>query len=254
MGIGRPLKAGLLVAAGAAGGGAAIAVATVPDSSGVIHACVTTDPASGRPASGANLRIIDPSAGQTCNTVAGAAPQEATLAWNVTGPQGATGPQGPPGTPGATNTVGSGHTFTISGGQVITVGSSPGVTISLPPVSGRGGAVSQMTLGALTFDVLQLALGVSQTGAAKSNIHEIMVAKRQDKSSASLALACANGKHFSKATIVLRKAGKPYLEYDLKNAFITSLQTSSGGGDGKLPVEQISFSYGSIEIKYTKQK
>ena len=39
MGIGRVTKGALLLAVGAAGGGAAIAVAGVPDSTGGVHAC-----------------------------------------------------------------------------------------------------------------------------------------------------------------------------------------------------------------------
>ncbi|HUE25204.1 MAG TPA: hypothetical protein VMP89_00405, partial [Solirubrobacteraceae bacterium] len=125
--IGRSGRVAALLAVGALGGAAALAVASVPDSSGVIHACyavssgATTVPAT----SGTNLlRIIDPSAGQTCNPAGapGSTGTEAALNWNAAGQQGPAGPAGQNGSPGPTSTIASGHTFTISGGQVITVG------------------------------------------------------------------------------------------------------------------------------------
>jgi hypothetical protein len=81
----------------AAGAGAGVAVAAVPDGGGVITACVnvttTTDgvtvPNAG---SGPNLTIIDPSAGQHC-TAAPNGVAQTTLTWNATGPQGPTAPR-----------------------------------------------------------------------------------------------------------------------------------------------------------------
>lgn len=80
-----------------AGLGAGIAYASIPDGSGVIHACYQSPP----PAHGANLQVIDTGAGGSCSG------GMAALTWNQTGPQGptgATGPTGPAG-PQATSTV-----------------------------------------------------------------------------------------------------------------------------------------------------
>lgn len=71
----------------ALGGGA---IAAIPDSGGVIHACYKRNGA---------VRIIDPSAGDTC------AQPETSLAWNQRGPAGERGLQGPPGAPGAGGVV-----------------------------------------------------------------------------------------------------------------------------------------------------
>jgi len=60
--------------------GGAVAYATIPDSSGVIHGC--------RKNSGGNVRVIDSGAGQTCPT--GWTP----LNWSQTGPQGPAGASG----------------------------------------------------------------------------------------------------------------------------------------------------------------
>ena len=78
------IVAGLVVG----GGWSAVVLASIPDASGVIHACYTT-------AVGA-VRIID-SPSQSCNAL------ETAITWNQAGPQGtqgATGPQGPTGPSG----------------------------------------------------------------------------------------------------------------------------------------------------------
>ena len=61
-----------------------VAYATVPDGNGVIHGCYATKDGS--------LRVIDPGAGQSCDTK-----RETALDWNQTGTQGPQGIQGPAG-------------------------------------------------------------------------------------------------------------------------------------------------------------
>jgi hypothetical protein len=64
----------------------AVAYATFPDSGGIIHGCYNT--------TNGQLRIIDPSAGQTCKV------PEAPLDWSQVGPAGATGATGATGVTG----------------------------------------------------------------------------------------------------------------------------------------------------------
>jgi type VI secretion system secreted protein Hcp len=233
---------------------------------------VTTSGAATVPVTtAANLRIIDPSAGQTCATtssLAGGPGTERTVDWNTQGPagqQGPTGPSGTPGTPGQTGpsgpptTIGAGRTFTISGGQVITVGGAAGVTIAQPPISTRG-AIGEVVIGtgksALTFNIVALGLANpgasahsgSGGGAGKASVSDITITKTVDKASPTLSLACANGKHFPKATITLRKAGKVYLRYELSNVLISSYQ-SGGHGGGGVPVDSLSLNFTKIQIQ-----
>ncbi|MFL5828337.1 MAG: Hcp family type VI secretion system effector [Solirubrobacteraceae bacterium] len=248
MGIGRPWKAVLLVTIGAAGGAAALAVASVPDPSGVIHACVATTASNGRPTTttGANLRIIDPSAGQSCTNAAGAAPAEASIAWNTAGPPGAPGAAG---APGRSVTIAGGNTFTISGGQVITVGKAPGVTINPPAFGGK--AVATLTLSgniSLTTNVLSFSLATSH-GAGKVKFNEFQITRTTDKASPKLALACATGTHIKKAVLTVRK-GKAFVTYTLTDSVISSLQSGTHGR-GDQPVESLSFNYAKINIEYT---
>jgi hypothetical protein len=70
---------------------AGIAYATIPDSNGVVHACVKGN---------GDVSVIDPSAGQTCG-------KDAPLDWNEPGASGADGQPGPPGLPGAPGAAGS---------------------------------------------------------------------------------------------------------------------------------------------------
>lgn len=93
--------AGALVAGG-------IAYATIPDSSGVIHACYHVNPQGVVDASG-NLRVIDPSStnkdGSACKK------DEKALNFNQTGPQGQQGQQGQQGPQGPS---GSSHAYSTS--------------------------------------------------------------------------------------------------------------------------------------------
>lgn len=277
--IGRTGKAVLLLGVGLAGGAAAVAVAAIPDSNGAIHACYSVT--NGEPVtSTANLRIIDPGAGQTCSTsLAGAPAPEKQIDWNQSGPAGPTGPQGPAGqngengqngapgqtgqtgAPGRSATFAAGNTFTLSGGQVITVGQSTGVTIQQPPLKHVVGGASLNGGGTgLTFgDLLAVSFatggGTSSSGsgggAGKVKFHDISITKYVDKSSAKLALFCANGKHIPKATITLRKAGKTYLTYTLTDVLISSYQTG-GFAQDKQPTETLSLNFTKIEIQYAK--
>src|SRR5215475_2015551 len=82
----RWLLVGAIVGAVAAGGAA---LAAIPDSNGVINGCYQKNVG--------NLRVIDPSAGDSCR------PSEVPISWSQTGP---TGPQGPKGDTGATGPQG----------------------------------------------------------------------------------------------------------------------------------------------------
>jgi type VI secretion system secreted protein Hcp len=261
-----------LIAVGAAGVGAAIAVAAVPDSSGVIHACVAVDQ-TGKPlTAGANLRVIDPSVTppQTCNTVAGAGgPPEATLDWNITGPrglQGLPGANGGQGPPGNTLTI-NGQTFSISGLKQTGTINNPSIAPLPPNPSGRPVGTLSLDLGPgapPTIEVLSWSFGASNSGAAstgsgggagKVKFNEFTIKKTTDSASPAFFKNCVSGTHFKKVVLVLRKAGgesPPFLSVTLKNAVISSYQQSNSGGDR--PVESVSFNFAKIEFKYEPPK
>ena len=268
--IGGTGRAVVLLGVGLLGGAAAVAVASVPDGNGVIHACYSATASNGVPVTtgGANLTVIDPSAGQACATTsaAGAPVAQRAISWNQTGPAGAAGPQGmpgpqgqpgPQGPQGPVSTVAAGHTLTISGGQVITVENSSGVTIQPPPLGRVLGAAS-FGNGLAFNDVLGVSLAGGSTGAGsgagKVSVHDISITKRIDKSSPVLFKYCSTGKHIPEVTITLRKAGgKPYLTYTLSNVVISSVQAGGSARADQQPTETLSLNFTKVEIKYSKQ-
>lgn len=245
--IGSRGRATLLVAAGVVAGGGAYAVANVPDDSGVIHGCVSRSdqppaPITGQPQ---DLRIIDPSAGQACDTGGHfIGVYEVPLDWNFKGPT------GPRGLPGIVN-----HD----------------VTIQRPPVKSGGGYVAQGTLGsgrnALKFPVLETDFSPTHVGGGgtgsgggtgKVAVHEFTITKIHDKASPLLFKSALNGKHFANGTITLqRKAGKPqqpYLVIKMTDVIIASYKPTGHGGDTGQPQESLTLAFAKVKFEYKPQK
>jgi len=115
------------------------------------------------------------------------------------------------------------------------------------------------------IDVLAWSWGMSQSGsfhvgggggAGKANFQDISVTKWVDKASANLLLYCANGDHFDKALLVVRKAGKTPLEYikiEMRKVLVTSVSVGGSGGEDKL-TENVSFNFAEVTYTYTPQK
>jgi type VI secretion system secreted protein Hcp len=114
------------------------------------------------------------------------------------------------------------------------------------------------------IDVLAWSWGVSNSGSAhtgggsgagKANFQDLSFTKYVDLSSTSLLLAAANGKHISKATLTVRKAGEAPLEYmiiSMTEVFVTSVSTGGSGGEDRL-TENVSLNFAKIEYKYKEQ-
>ncbi len=267
---GRTGRAVLLLVVGAVAGAAAAAIAAVPGSDGVIHACYEVQQDGTTPVEApGNVRIIDPSAGQTCSTPVGAVrTPEHALDWNVSGPPGPQGAAGPPGAQGASGPQGTsgpagttvsidGQTFTLGRGKTLTAPSP------VPPleVAPSGGPVATMTLdsgdGGVSSDVLAWQL-VNAPGAAARSIKGIQIVKHVDKSSPTLFKACVNGKHFKKAVLHVRAAasgGGPQTIV-LTNATVESFGTDKGtakGSGGGPPTESLSLNFTKIQVSYQAQ-
>jgi type VI secretion system secreted protein Hcp len=228
--IGWPGRAVLLLALGAAGGGAAFAVASIPDGNGVIHGCVllSDPPPGGQPVPGANLHITE-SSSPSCGS------SEQPISWNVTGPTGQSGPVGPTGPAGA-------------------AGPGTSVTVASPPIRNSAKTVATLKLGTgrSAIETSLLGFSVAQSsgqGAAKTKIHDLSLTKRVDKASPALFKFCASGKHFPAVTITARKAGKgqqEYLKITMQDVIISSAQNAPSGGGGKQPQEHISLNFSKI--------
>lgn len=111
------------------------------------------------------------------------------------------------------------------------------------------------------FSVTQRPSGSASTGggasAERANFSDFSVVKTLDKASPKLFEACATGKHIPTVTLELCRAGGDklkYMEYKLSNVII-SMNRPGGTSHANeaLPVEEISFNYGKIELAYTQQ-
>ena len=94
-------------------------------------------------------------------------------------------------------------------------------------------------------------------GAGKVNIANIAVEKSLDKSTPNLMMACATGKHYPEARIVVRKAGGAsnveYLVITLKEVMVASYETRAAATNDVL-TEEISLNFARIEVSYQPQK
>ncbi len=96
-------------------------------------------------------------------------------------------------------------------------------------------------------------------GSTERVTHEdFSITKHLDKASPKLYELCSNGKHISKVTVELCRAGgdkQKYLEVDLEQVIISHVSPSgnSASEDG-FPTETVSFNYGKIKWTYTQQK
>ena len=94
-------------------------------------------------------------------------------------------------------------------------------------------------------------------GAGKVSMQDFHFVMKVNKSSPKLLLACANGEHIKKATLVCRKAGKEqqeFLKITLSDLLVSSYQTGGSGHGDVLPTDQISLNYAKIEYEYKEQK
>ena len=113
-------------------------------------------------------------------------------------------------------------------------------------------------------DVLAFSWGMSQSGsshigtgsgAGKVSVQDLSLTKYIDKASPDLMLACCSGKHFSKAQIIVRKAGENPLEYlviDMNDVMVTGVSTGGSGGEDRL-TENVTINFAKVKVTYTEQ-
>jgi len=84
------------------------------------------------------------------------------------------------------------------------------------------------------------------------------VVKALDAASPLLAEACCKGSHLSEVVLSLNRAGGDkleYMQYKMTQVLVTSVRPGgSASGMEALPIEEIGFSYATIDWTYTKQK
>jgi type VI secretion system secreted protein Hcp len=92
-------------------------------------------------------------------------------------------------------------------------------------------------------------------GAGKVTFQDIHFTKNVDKSSPNLLKYCATGKHITKGTLTVRKAGDKQQEYykvNLTDVMISSYQAGGHGGDPAV-TDSFSLNFAKIEFEYFPQ-
>ena len=94
-------------------------------------------------------------------------------------------------------------------------------------------------------------------GAGKVNIANLNLKKPLDKSSPNLMMACASGKHYPEAKLVVRKAGRAspveYLVITLKEVMVVSYSTRAETADDVL-YDSIALNFATVDVSYQPQK
>ncbi|MHC4203003.1 MAG: Hcp family type VI secretion system effector [Planctomycetota bacterium] len=103
--------------------------------------------------------------------------------------------------------------------------------------------------------VSQMASASASTGGGKTTSRcdhqDFSIVKELDKASPLLNLACCNGDHIPKMTLVLCLASgnkQPYMKYEFEKVIVSSV--SIGGGGGGTPTESVTFNYNKINWIY----
>ena len=96
--------------------------------------------------------------------------------------------------------------------------------------------------------------GGSGGKVAMQDFHFVM---RVNKASPKLFKACASGEPIDEAVLTCRKAGKEqqeYLIYKFSNALVTAYHTGGSAGNEIVPMDEVSLSFGKIEVEYKEMK
>jgi type VI secretion system secreted protein Hcp len=109
------------------------------------------------------------------------------------------------------------------------------------------------------WGVSQPAGGSASTGGARSgqrcDHQDFSIVKVLDKASPKLFLACCKGEHIPDVTLTLCRATgdkQKYMEYKLTDVIVANVRPGgSAHGGENLPLEEVSFNYGKIELTYT---
>ncbi|MBX9638989.1 MAG: type VI secretion system tube protein Hcp, partial [Mycobacteriaceae bacterium] len=114
------------------------------------------------------------------------------------------------------------------------------------------------------IDVLAWSWGMSQSGtthmgggggAGKVNVQDLSFTQYVEKSSATLMVACATGKHIAKGNLVVRKAGdKPfeYIKIEMTDLIVTSVSTGGSGGEDRL-TQNVTLNFAKVKLEYFEQ-
>ena len=111
-----------------------------------------------------------------------------------------------------------------------------------------------------SWGVSQASSGAASSGGARSaercNHQDFSIVKTLDKASPKLFLSCCKGEHIPKVKLELCRATgdkTKYMEYELEDVIISSVRPGGSSKAGEtLPLEEVAFNYGKINLVYTE--
>ena len=130
--------------------------------------------------------------------------------------------------------------------------------LDIPGVSGE----STDPVHTNQMDVLAWSWGMSNSGSAqvggsggtgKVNFQDVSFTKYVDTASPLLMLHCANGVHFTTATLYVLKSGatpNDYIKIIMTDVLVTSVSSGGSGGEDRL-TENVSLNFAKVEFDYT---
>jgi type VI secretion system secreted protein Hcp len=114
----------------------------------------------------------------------------------------------------------------------------------------------EIELDSFSWGAVQAPAHGGGGGAGKVQMQDFHFVMTVNKASPKLFLACATGQHLKQAAFVARKAGKgqqEFLVYKFTDILVSSYQTGGAGGE-VLPIDQVSFNFGKIEVEFRPEK
>lgn len=99
--------------------------------------------------------------------------------------------------------------------------------------------------------------GTTGAGVGKGNVSSFNVMKTTDTTSPILFQNCMQGKHWPTAKVTLNKSGGdaslPFLVFEFKEVYCTSIQWSGGAGGDDRPMESVSIDFAAVQVTYSSQ-
>lgn len=107
------------------------------------------------------------------------------------------------------------------------------------------------------LEILSFSWGIQQSsstggaGSGKVAVQEFTVVKQMNNSSPHLMEKCCTGEHIPSVQLTLASKEKPieYMKIKLTDVLISSYQTGGAGAGGSVPMDQVSFSFRSVDIQ-----
>jgi type VI secretion system secreted protein Hcp len=117
-------------------------------------------------------------------------------------------------------------------------------------------------------EVLSFSLGIHNTitvgsassgvGAGKAQLNDFKITKLVDRASPTLLLYAGNGSHIAQVDLYLRKSGGPsgkglvFLQYSFKLVVVSDIEWNGDRGEDAVR-EDVTFTYGALQVKYVSQ-